>query len=300
MPRTPTDPAMRVTVTGTGTPTPRPDRAGAGVLVEASGVRLQVDVGRSTSMRLAALGVGPADLDRVFLTHHHSDHVSGLPDLAMSRWIVPHERRGTPLPVSAPEGPSAEFARAMLTPFAADLAVRRSHTGRDTTTYVDVEAFEATDDVRVVWSHQDVVVRSVLVDHGPVEPSVAYRIDSGGRSVVVSGDCRPCEGVRALAADADVLVHEAMLGEVVAAGPYAPIGDYHTDCRELGAMARTLQVRHLLLTHLIPQPKTLDEARRFDDATRAGGYTGRLDVADDLFSVDLPHLPPSPPTDGSP
>lgn len=288
MPSADPDHTMRVVVTGTGTPTPRPDRAGAGVLVEIGDVRVQVDAGRSTAMRLAALGLGPGDLDAVCITHHHSDHVVGLPDLAMSRWVVPHERRGTPLPVVAPDGPSALFAAEMLDPFAADLAVRREHTGRGSVGYVDVQAFTATAQPSIVWSSGDVVVRSVLVDHGPVMPSVAYRVDAGGRSVVVSGDCTPCDGVRALAADADLLVHEAMLGDVVAAGPYAPVADYHTDCRALGAMAQDLGVPHLVLTHLIPQPRTKGEAAAFGSAVRDGGYTGRLDVAEDLFAVDLP------------
>ncbi|MDE0188575.1 MAG: MBL fold metallo-hydrolase, partial [bacterium] len=63
-----------VTITGTGMPVPSPYRAGPGVLVQSHGVALQVDAGRATTMRLAALGVSPVDLDAVFVTHHHSDH----------------------------------------------------------------------------------------------------------------------------------------------------------------------------------------------------------------------------------
>lgn len=278
---------MRVTITGTGTPTPRPDRAGSGVLVEVEGLRLQFDAGRSTAMRLAAAAVAPGDLDAVFLTHHHSDHVVGLADLAISRWVVPHERRGTPLPVVAPEGPSVTFAREMLQPFEADLAIRQEHTGRESRAAVEVLPFDAGAEPAVVWSRGDVTVTSVLVDHGPVVPSVSYRVDAPGASVVVSGDCRISDGVRRLARDASLLVHEAMLGGVVASGPYAPIGNYHTDCRELGAMAQEIGVPQLVLTHLIPQPHSPEEAARFGEEVRAGGYRGGLIVAEDLTSVEL-------------
>lgn len=279
---------MRVTITGTGTPTPRPDRAGSGVLVEVEGLRLQFDAGRSTAMRLAAAAVAPGDLDAVFLTHHHSDHVVGLADLAISRWVVPHERRGTPLPVVAPEGPSVTFAREMLQPFEADLAIRQEHTGRESRAAVEVLPFDAGAEPAVVWSRGDVTVTSVLVDHGPVVPSVGYRVDVPGASVVISGDCRPCEGVRLLSAGASLLVHEAMLGGEVASGPYAPIGNYHTDCVDLGELAQEVGVPRLVLTHLIPQPHDRDEAERFLREVRAGGYRGHLVVAEDLTVVDLP------------
>lgn len=280
---------MRVTITGTGTPTPRPDRAGAGVLVEADGVRLQFDAGRSTAMRLAALGVAPADLDAVFITHHHSDHVTGLADLAISRWVVPHERRGEPLPVVAPEGPSVDFAREMLRPYEADLAIRQEHTERAAPAAVAVTGFAAGEVPAPVWTQGEVTVSAVLVDHGPVKPSVGYRVDVRGASVVISGDCRPCDGIRRMSDGASLLVHEAMLGDVVASGPYAPIGNYHTDCRDLGALAEEVGVPRLVLTHLIPQPKTPEEATRFGTEARAGGYRGDVVVAEDLTRVEIPY-----------
>ncbi len=80
--------ATSVTITGSGNPGPSPDRAGPGVLVRHDGLNLQFDAGRATVMRLTALGVRPPELDALFVTHHHSDHLTGLADLVLTRWIL--------------------------------------------------------------------------------------------------------------------------------------------------------------------------------------------------------------------
>src|SRR5690606_37840099 len=116
---------MRVIATGTGCPIPDPVRAGPGLLVEASGLRLQFDAGRGTLMRLAALGVAPGDRDAVFLAHRRSDHVMGLGDLVHSRWVQGEEGAETALPISVPAGPCQTFLSHALAPFADDIAVRK-------------------------------------------------------------------------------------------------------------------------------------------------------------------------------
>ena len=78
-----------VVLTGTGYPRPHPERAGPGVLVRAGGIALQFDAGRGTAMRLSAQQVSCRDLSAVFVTHHHSDHLVDLVDLALTRWTVP-------------------------------------------------------------------------------------------------------------------------------------------------------------------------------------------------------------------
>ncbi len=109
--------------------------------------------------------------------------------------------------------------------------------------------------------------------------------------MVVSGDTRVCDEVEALCAGVDLLVHEACrrtaLADAVAGTVFETIFSYHADTVELGAMAERAAVPHLVLTHLIPAPRDADEAVAFEDDVRAGGYTGRVTVGEDLASFTI-------------
>ena len=197
-----------VILTGTGVPHPRPGRAGAGALVRQGQVALQFDAGRSTVVRLMEAGTPPHALSAVLLTHVHSDHVVGLPDLAMTRWIEQQLARTGPLVVAA-EGVAARFVRRMLEPYDDDLALRSEHTGA-TPIEVMLRPFDLSSTPDVVWTSNDGQVRvlAVAVHHEPVPQAVAYRIETPDAIVVISGDTRVCPEVEQLSTGADVLVHE--------------------------------------------------------------------------------------------
>ena len=103
-----------VTITGTGCPIPDAERAGPGVLVDVDGLRLQFDAGRSTVQRLAGAGLPYAEIDAVFITHHHSDHLTGLQDLVLTRWVMARGEVRPPFPIVVPAGPAESFVREML------------------------------------------------------------------------------------------------------------------------------------------------------------------------------------------
>ncbi len=278
-----------VTITGTGMPVPSPDRAGAGVLVRSGEVALQFDAGRATAMRLASVGVSPVELDAVFLTHHHSDHVSGLDDLVMSRWIMDRLDKAQPLPIGAPEGPAADFVERMLDPWEADLQMRSTHTGRGTRPGIEVVPFGVEDGIEKVWSKGNIQVSAGPVCHEPVTPAVGYRIETPDGVVAISGDTLVCPEVAALAEGADVLVYEAMRFGLIRTLPsYLHfVLDYHADTVLIGTQAQELGIPTLVLTHLIPEPITEKDRQGFVDDVRRGGYTGEVIVADDLTTVTL-------------
>lgn len=284
---------LQVIVTGTGTPNLHAHRAGPGVLVRVSQrgrtTNLQFDAGRGTVMRLTGAGVRPEDLTALFITHHHSDHLMDVQDVVLTRWIL-GESAG-PLPLVTPEGPTSRFVARMLEPWEEDIAVRTAHMFRAAGPEIDHHSFSPSQEPTVVWEMDRVTVSAVAVAHDPVVDAVAYRVTTPFGSVVISGDTAVCRQVEELAQGADVLIHEALRTSLLGRGERGKFTEnlvsYHADTAELGAMAKRLGVPHLLLTHLIPQPKTDEEAQAFADDVRAAGYDGDVRVCSDLDSVTI-------------
>jgi ribonuclease Z len=284
--------ATTVTLTGTGGPPITPGRAGAGVFVKYNDVVVQFDAGRATSNRLIEAGLRLADLDAVFITHIHSDHVFGLAELVLSRWIeTQFDEVATPLTIIAPSGGAARFVKRMLEPYDDDIHIRREHMG-SREVVLDAREFPTSFTPAEVWASADraVVVESVAVHHEPVPDAVAYKVITPDGSVVISGDTRVCQEVEDFSRNANVLVHEAFRR-----APLAPfiehipriksILDYHADSIPLGAMAQRAQVNTLLLTHLGPPPQNEADEQGFSDDIKSGGYTGHVLVGRDLMSV---------------
>jgi ribonuclease Z len=281
-----------VILTGTGVPHPRPGTAGPGALVRHGDTALQFDAGRSTVMRLMDAGTPPHALTAVFLTHVHSDHVVGLPDLAMTRWVQQQLVASGPLVVVAPDGITTRLVERMLEPYEDDLALREHHVGAPPIE-VDLRPFPVTPSPSLVWTSPDESVRvlAVAVHHEPVPDAVAYRVETPDGVVVISGDTRVCDEVEELAEGADVVVHEACrtsaLAPLIDGTVYETIFSYHADTVALGAMAARAGIPHLVLTHLIPPPETAEDRLAFEQDLRDGGYSGAITVGEDLTVVTL-------------
>lgn len=280
--------ATEVILTGTGYPRPHPDRAGPGVIVRCGNCVLQFDAGRGTVMRLAALGVSCRQLTALFVTHHHSDHLVALPDVALTRWIARDANLDdAPLVVVAPEGPSARFAERMLEPWADDIAARIEQTGRSTVPQVQCLPFTVTSKAAEVWRDGLVRVSACAVHHEPVQPSVAYRVDTPDGSVVISGDTRTCAEISTLAAGAEVVVHEVIRSGVVQGSFASTVTDYHADSVALGELMSKTDVPVLMLTHIIPAPASAADEQALVDEIRQGGYRGTVIVGKDLDCFQL-------------
>jgi ribonuclease Z len=280
--------ATEVVLTGTGIPLASADRAGPGTLVRTGNLSLQFDAGRATLMRLCQAGVRPPALSRLFVTHHHTDHLTGADDLVHTRWM----EFGDALPVVAPSGPSTRFLSRMLDVWDDDIAVRQEHTGRTDRPGIALTPFEAGAEPRTVWTHDVVRVSSVLVRHPPVVPAVGYRVDTPDGAVVISGDTVVCEEVERLAVGAAVLVHEVArvrhLESVLPPdAPWRRLLDYHSDAHELGAMASRAGVPTLVLTHLVPPPNSPEDVEAIVRDVRDGGFSGTIVAGPDLTSVRM-------------
>ena len=194
---------MKVTLLGTGTPFPNAERFGSAILVEVAGTKLLFDCGRGVVLRLTQAGVSPKEIDALFLTHLHSDHVVGIPDLWLSGWLL---GRSKPLPIWGPQGTSS-MARHLAQAFAFDIRIRQAAPDPLPAKAVEIDAKEI--EQGEIYNDGSTRVSAFLVDHGTVKPAFGYRVDSTGHSVVISGDTKFCQNLVDFAKGTDCLIHAA-------------------------------------------------------------------------------------------
>ena len=183
-------PAIRVTLLGTGCPPPVMNRFGPSTLVEAGDQKFLFDAGRGALQRLTQLNVRWGDVRGVFLTHLHSDHVVGFPDLWLTGWLIA-PGRDVPLQVWGPRGTSRMMSH-LKQAYEYDIRVRlyNDRAARDGVVLRVKDIVEG-----VVYDQGGVKVTAFEVDHARVKPAFGYRIDYAGRSVVLSGDTRVSENL---------------------------------------------------------------------------------------------------------
>jgi ribonuclease Z len=273
-------PSMQLVLLGTGYPYPSAERAGPSCAVIVGQRVFIVDSGRGTVMRLAATGIPWSAIDAVFITHLHSDHIDGLPDLFHSTWQFGD---GKPFDLYGPEGIKS-IADGILQFYGPDIHIRRDLTEKLYPEGSKIRAHEIEEGV--VYEIPEVVrVTAFLVDHHPVEPAFGYRFDAGQHSIVISGDRRPNQNLIRHAKGADILVHEAYVRSDSQAGTPDikswSIYDYHSSAKEAGEVAEKAQAKTLVLTHLIPagasEKDFLEEAKK--------KYYGKIIVGRDLMVI---------------
>jgi ribonuclease Z len=273
---------IEVTLLGTGSPMVDANRAGPSTLVRAGEQIFLVDCGRGVLQRAAAVGVGAAGITALLLTHLHSDHITDLNDVITTRWVTTFQR--TPLPIIGPPG-TATVVEATLAALAPDIGYRIAHHA-DITEPPVVEVREYTQGS--VWDLSGVQIRVAPTDHRPVEPTIGFRIEYGGASVVLAGDSVPCESLDELAAGAGALVHTVIRKDLVEQVPQQrlkDILDYHSSVEEAAATATRAGVGTLVLTHYVPPlaPGTEEEWR----ARAATAFDRQVELGDDLHRVEV-------------
>jgi ribonuclease Z len=281
---------FRVTLLGTGVPTPRPDRFGPSTLVQAGDQTLLIDAGRGATIRLYQLGVPMGRVDALLLTHYHSDHTVGIPDVWLTGWLQSHfGQRTTPLRVIGPTGAKTLMSN-LEKAYAADIKIRIADEKLSPQGVVPaVEEFAADG---VVYDKNGVKVTAFEVDHGDViKPAYGYRIDYGGRAAVISGDTRYNENVVKYGAGADLLIHEVAIArpELMSEAFIQRIMAHHTTAREAGLVFSRTKPKLAAYTHLVflasetIPPATLDDLVAETRQT----YGGPLEVGEDLMSFEI-------------
>ncbi|TMH09044.1 MAG: hypothetical protein E6H65_16880 [Betaproteobacteria bacterium] len=323
-------PCLIVTLTGTqGGPSVFNGQAGAGTLVRygddsdnCGAMKLQFDAGRGTNMRLSQIGVSPVQLNAVFFTHMHSDHTEGFADIMLLRWYFKGPKIDI---VCSSDATSALGFTNSCRKYAAhigdaflqsgEIAERRSEdNGRlagGPADLANVITFEPKEEPQIVWSSGDVKVSAIRSTH--TADHASYRVDTPAGSVVIGGDASndvpapprtssTSNQVERLAKGVDIIVHSTIhpvLGPDRDSG-FPPRSFYRQSLTtDLGAMAKRVGAKHLMLTHLAPSLGTLRHNQwkvpdgplteaDYRKAAEAGGFTGNTIVGTDLATLRLP------------
>ena len=274
---------IRVTLLGTGCPPPAMSRFGPSTLVEAGEQKLLFDAGRGALQRLTQLKVRWQDVNGVFLTHLHSDHTVGFPDLWLTGWlIVPG--RNVPLKVWGPRGTSKMMFH-LKQAFEYDIRIRRvnDRAGPDGVVLLVKDIGEG-----VVYDKGGVKVTAVEVDHAPVKPAFGYRIDYAGRSVVLSGDTRVSENLIRHSQGVDLLVHEVFVPETLKRAGVPPdraknIVAYHTTPEQAGQVFARVQPKLAVYSHICLPTATDQDLLPPTRKT----YAGPLELGEDLMVIEV-------------
>ncbi len=282
-----------LTTLGTGTPRPEPRRHATCVLLTIGDEHLLFDCGRGAVLQLAKKKIDWARLSRLFITHHHIDHIGELPDLLITSWI---NGRTEPMRIVGPP-PTKSVVSRFIDIYARDLKFREvefASNGRpELANFAAPEVREVIEEIAAEgpgWT-----VRSFEVNHGTDQFDqsfrkkwicLGYRIEIGNKVVAISGDTIPCDGLLRLADGADLLLQCCWLPSRELTNDYLKAVAHHTlACSDVvGKIARQAKVKRLVLTHT-RAVTSASIAAIIEDAKR--DFDGSIAVAEDLDEFEI-------------
>jgi ribonuclease Z len=273
------DGLFRAVLLGTGTPVTSTARVGPSTLIEAGVEKLVFDVGRDVIVRLDQVGILYAALSGVLLTHLHSDHVSGLPDLWLTGRFGPAGKpvREAALDVWGPVGTDSMVSH-LAEAYKFDLGARPRLTPPQGV-LTSHEIAEGT-----VFDRNGVTVSAFLVAHGNATPAFGYRIDFRGRRIVLSGDTTFNERLIENSAGADLLIYEvAAATDSALRADVARALSVHISPEEAGTVFTRVRPKLAVYSHILTFGVSDDELLTRTRKT----FPGRVVVGADLMSVDV-------------
>ena len=274
---------IKVTLLGTGCPPAVMNRFGPSTLVEAGGQNFLFDAGRGALQRLNQIKVPWREIRGVFLTHLHSDHVVGFPDLWLTGWLT-RPGRDAPLPVWGPRG-TTKMMSYLEQAFEFDIRIRLydDRASPDGVVILSEDIKEG-----VLYDKGGVKITAFEVDHAPIKPAFGYRIDYAGRSVVLSGDTRVSENLIKHAQGVDLLVHEVAAPETFkrAGTPseraQTVIG-HHVTPEQAGEVFSRTKPKLAVYSHIVLPSATEEDVIPQTRKT----YTGPVELGEDLMVIEV-------------
>ena len=244
---------MELTLLGTGCPKVDHKRFGPSNLISTSQANILVDCGSGITQRLDQIKVCTSQIDALFLTHLHSDHVVDLYQLIISSW---HSYRVKPWAIYGPKG-TKKFVKKIMDAWKDERSQRIKYEARSSTAAfkIIVKEFKFKGNINI----KDLKIKYFEVDHKPVKHAYGFNIYNKNKKLTISGDTRPCENIMQYGQKADVLLHEVFIeGELKQTNKMRSkktlhnVKDYHTPSSIVGKIAKITNCKKLVLTHLVP------------------------------------------------
>ena len=244
---------MELTLLGTGCPKVDYKRFGPSNLVSTNKTKILIDCGSGVTQRLDQIKVSSADIDALFLTHLHSDHVVDIYQLIISSW---HSYRIKPWVVYGPKG-TKKFIKKIMDAWKEERLLRIKYEARSSIEAFNIiiKEFKNLGKVKI----KDLNIQYFEVDHKPVKFAFGFNFFHKNKKLTISGDTRPCENIMKYGQKADVLLHEVFIdGELKDTNKMRSkktlhnVRSYHTPSTLLGKIAKLTNCKKLVLTHLVP------------------------------------------------
>jgi ribonuclease BN (tRNA processing enzyme) len=279
---------MRITLLGTGTPMLDPARQQSALLIEIGGDKLLFDTGRGVTAQLAGIGIPSSQVNPIFITHHHYDHICDLGEFLLTSW---HNGREQPLNVYGPPGTARIVTALFEHVYARDIAFTLFNEDGG----VDIRKLVLVKDTTagLVCDSGRWKVMAEYVDHGNNMglshedwPCLGYRIEAEGKAIALSGDTVDCDGLDRLAHGADCLVQCCYLAEAEITAPAFVHLATHViaSSGQVGKIAARNEVRKLVLTHIRPKSETMLRSLAQDVRNV---YSGEVLLGEDLMAIEV-------------
>lgn len=300
--RTPDEDRFAILFCGTGSPQHQADRSQSCLAIVAGDRLFLFDAGPGSAQQLREAAAPITRLDAVFLTHLHSDHVSGLGDVMQTSWVYGRTRG---VDVIGPPGTDAIIAGFGLV-FAHDLEERRQKAGLDGLSDSEIlgrarPVTLSSSGAVAVYDRDGVTISAFPVVHPAWDHAYGYTLEYRGTRIVISGDTARSETLIAQARNADILIHEALnpelywqvadaidrLGGDIDRARLEQVEAAHTTTLDLARIAGAAEVERLYMTHLIPPiPANAIAEEAFARGMRAH-YSGPIHIARDGQWVEI-------------
>jgi len=276
---------IRVILLGTGYPKPQIKQFGPSTYIEIGEEKFLFDCGRGAEIRLSQIGRDYTCITKLFLTHLHSDHTVGIPDVWLTGWN--NCPRTEPLQVWGPSG-TKNMMEHLQKAYEYDIHIRRDIDEKLNPDGVKIITREYSEGL--IYDQNDIKITAFEVDHGPVKPAYGFRIDYKDYSVALSGDTKPTENILQHCKNVDLIIHEAICPDWfrnnipgLSEKQIQAVLDHHTTPEQAGLIFKSISPRLAVYSHIENEPVSKSELMI---STRKN-YDGPLIVGEDLMTIEI-------------